>query len=395
MKKILVILMLLSSALGLRAQGSISDPFFNHGQARSLNSRIIAPLQPVPGFVNQAIAGMLAPNNSNIARLAHLKDDYGYAVWDQAKTFTAAGRETALIPMVRPEEDAITGILVAIKDGSTFRYGVMDTKNPFPYASAAPGTPGMPSLRDVLALSVLFNRTLFGEVDCNLVQALRALSNNNVRGQTAGSPKSCYVQTTYAGQNCDHIYGTYPDGTMQYLYSDCYNIYDYSFICDTDSADNDDGGSGGGGSGGGSGSSGPGDSNGEENNNENPCNHAEVPTCSYVISSRIPFSPYCQVNVRISGCNLQNHSFFLTGMCTHPFSPSNNQLEIQNTYVYTFLTSTTNAPSEWDPNCNRTTERCGVAFVSFTVVTPFWGVHTGESQYEFGSSFCYKCVDCV
>lgn len=107
--------MLLSSAMGLRAQGSISDPFFNHGQARSLNSRIIAPLQSVPGFVNQAITGMRVPNNRNVTLLAHLKNDYGYAVWDQAKTFTAAGRETALIPMVRPEGNAITGILVAVK----------------------------------------------------------------------------------------------------------------------------------------------------------------------------------------------------------------------------------------------------------------------------------------
>ncbi len=308
--------MLLSSAMGLRAQGSISDPFFNHGQARSLNSRIIAPLQSVPGFVNQAITGMRVPNNRNVTLLAHLKNDYGYAVWDQAKTFTAAGRETALIPMVRPEGNAITGILVAVKDGSTFRYGVMDTENPFPYASAAPGTPGMPSLRDVLALFVIFNDALFGEVDCNLVQALRALSNNNVREQTAGSPKSCFVYVYYAGEYCEHIYGTHWDGTTQNMYSDCHDIYNYQMICDTDSADNDGGGGGEGvdnsGDGGnGNGSSGPGEGDNEIPNEANaPCT---VTVTVLELSGVYSDNRTCKIQAQISGCNFNNCNVFFEG----------------------------------------------------------------------------------
>ncbi|HRK81364.1 MAG TPA: hypothetical protein PLZ12_07955 [Saprospiraceae bacterium] len=402
MKKILVILMLLSSALGLRAQGSISDPFFNHGQARSLNSRIIAPLQPVPGFVNQAIAGMRVSNNRNLVRLAHLKDDYGYAVWDQAKTFTAAGRQTALIPMVRPEDDAITGILVAVKDGATFRYGVMDTGTPFPYASAATGTPGMPGMRDVLALSVLFNRTLFGEVDCDLVQALRALSNNNVRGQTAGSPKSCYVQTTYAGQNCDHIYGTYPDGTMQYLYSDCYDIYNYSFICDTDSADNDDGGSGGGsgGSGGGNGSSGPG-----EGDNESFCESLDVHKCTTTrVLSTVPSGIHgsCSIVCRLSGCGFQSNVFLQpNGIAGCGFSIGTGSghgisisldftVSIQNLYTNSYI----NSVSTLDSDC-RVSSICGDFFCSYDVVISWIGIpYIWERNSAELSNICYTCRNC-
>lgn len=396
MKTIPVILMLLSSSIGLRAQGSISDPFFNHGQARSLNSRIIAPLQPVPGFVNEAIAGMRAPNNRNLVRLAHLKDDYGYAVWDQAKTFTAAGRETALIPMVRPEGDAINGILVAVKDGSTFRYGVMDTETPFPYAFAAPGTPGMPSMRDVLALSVIFNHALFGEVDCSLVQALRALSNNNVRGQTAGGPKSCFVYVYYAGEYCQHVYGTYLDGTIENMYSDCHDIYNYQLICDTnDSADNEDGGSGdggsGGGSGGGNGSSGPGDS-GESV----PCNGGQATPCAGEVFLDA-VGPYdCWIFARISGCDygtctivLESHGVIGCGIPAIGDFPAMTW-QLTSSRCTSWLARVTSS----DPTCSIST-RCG--YFSYRYVVNFYlaGIQlTSEVHTGTWGENCYDCRNC-
>ena len=396
MKKILVILMLLSSALGLRAQGSISDPFFNHGQARSLNSRIIAPLQPVPGFVNQAIAGMRVSNNRNLVRLAHLKDDYGYAVWDQAKTFTATGRETALIPMVRPEGNAITGILVAVKDGATFRYGVMDTETPFPYASAAPGTPGMPSLRDVLALFVVFNHALFGEVDCNLVQALNSLLATNTSRQEAGMAKSCIVIVT-GWNECQTIYTGTLDNPHAHSYEVCTPVYNYYFICD-DSGGTDDGGGGGDGGdgvdnsgdgGNGNGSRGPGDS-GEDD--YSPCRWLEAPCADEIKIEEFTLSG-CRLVARVSGCDfgrciieLESHGFIGCGIVdSHAFSWVISSYRCDSWLNYIEIPY---------PNCPQITNRAGR--ITYRVLVNFYlaGIPIDNVVFTGNRSPSYHCRDC-
>ncbi len=192
--------------------------------------------------------------------------------------------------------------------------------------------------------------------------------------------------------NCWHIYGVMPDGSQVYLYSDCSTTYNWILTYLTPGGGfNFDAPPTGGVSTGNPGGS-PG---GTEITNLNPCPSDIVPTCSYVVTYTPRYVPNCQVNVRISGCTMNQYDFFLTGLCTHPVSSGNNQLEILNKYVYTTLTNVYNASATWDPNCLRLTERCGGAFVSFTYTIPFWGIHTGITQLDyFSERFCYYCVDC-
>ncbi|MBX2926616.1 MAG: hypothetical protein KF852_02170 [Saprospiraceae bacterium] len=397
MKKILFYLLLFGGITSMSGQG-INDPFFNTGQARSLNNQIIALPQVVPTLVNNAMSNMQTSTSQNIVRLAHLKNEYGFAVWDMAVTFTAHGKETALIPMVRSTENSISGILVAVLDGTSFRYGTMDLDNPFPYASAPLNSPGMPNIRDVLAQFVIFNHTLFGTVNCNLIQALATTATTgNIRDEDESSVKSCYYQVTYAGQNCHHIYGTYPDGTQQYLYSDCVSIFNYTLVCsDTDAADTSDSETGGGGNG----SSGSTSDN--DDGEENSIHKCATTQTIYVVPRGVfPFST-CSVKLRISGCNGAMCETFLQGEglsgCGGVLISEFGGLSISFGYGLVLSNVICNSFLDFSYYNEQQDAHtvCVGAYVEYDLVFNAVGLtYPLENNIEYYTpSICYTCKDC-
>lgn len=385
MKRFLFTL-LLSGALWSAQAQTAYNPFLDVSYARTMNTRISGGHQATPSFVTDVISSL--GQQQNAALVGFLNHFYGYPVWDRSEVFTAYGNQTALTPMVFLDGNSITGILISVNQNGVMHYGIMDLSHLFPFAAdIAPGTPGMPGERDVLAQFAYFNHELFGEVDCNIIQALYALAPKDSRQQGEDLSKSCYYNIM-ATTTCWHMYGVMPGGEQIYLYSECSTSYNWVLTCL-----NPGGGFGStGGTSGGSGGPGGGGSNTEITDLDNsPC-QSMTPTCSHVSSRQL--DTYCLVNTRISGCNMDAHDYFLSGLCTHPIVPGINGFNIRNHYVYSFLTSVSNISTEWDPTCSRVTYRCGSAVISFVYVYILWGTEWGTNSVTYDTNFCYFCVDC-
>ncbi len=395
MKTILFTCLLLGAIAVARAQNS-GDPFYDAGYARTMNPRILGGSQATPWLVNSAIHNLRDGGTATAPLVNFLKNNYGYAVWDRSLAITAHGNPTALVPLVFPEGNSITGVLVVVQQDGALRYGIMDLVHPFPFVSSGTQAPGMPGIRDVLAHFAYFNHALFGSAHCSIIHALHAtMPQNNGQGDESQA-KTCYYHLEVV-QNCWEIYGVMSDGTRVHLYTDCVTTINYTTICFLPggggfpvytSGDPNNPVSGTPGS---NGSGGPGITDLEDN----PCQTSEYTArCAtelILAQNESPLSS-CNVIATVSGCNFGSCSISLESLGFGGCGGGLLQLETKITYSHctAYLTSTESS----DPTC-AISRRCGRVIYRYIVGHFLLGSQIFSRTYESFREACYYCRGCM